>query len=585
MGIEYQIPSTFMVVDRMLQRPSKIMTDDSILPPDTVYPSSAHGPGDSTIATDSSKGSPDMSIFTPESDPIYDTLHPDTVLVYYNEAALSAKKRTSLPDDAFGLPRTRQYPLTDKNHVRQAIRMFGRCRSPKDRKILAANILAAIEKFGMDVKIGTSNPLYKYVPESLQESPLPQLTLDGTTTPMTKRTKEEVVKEHLRVNGTYYNNIFYGEDYRTAVTALSKFAFMRVFYPNFTRMNFVTRLKCVCGGLASPEYASQIYQELQLRSPTELDFNKPLGWREVATETDADSVAQMLISSNYDVDSNWFKVDLSDDLVHIFYCLRLYSVMGEIFLDPNFDPEVNLSPEHIALLSDWYQHVSYHYELHQDAETEDAKMRERQYLLDLFWMFTDHPDDSSVATVNVISMLRNMACVHDQVINMNEANTPGELITKDQCSAYLVHDLGLTDDLFLIPSMMQYPIIDKDSVRLAMDMITQISPDHRDEFVSNLNRKYKEFGCNFSITVDHPYAKYADKAIIANMTRVLMEGETAVDDEGTSTGYTNKVEQPFYKRIDYRRGEILKNLATVPELGPNTKQRTEPNDEPQQPFD
>ncbi|MCM1531943.1 MAG: hypothetical protein NC114_06685 [Ruminococcus flavefaciens] len=504
---------------------------------------------------------------------------PSSVINYYNEAAISSKKRNSLPDDAFGVPRLRAYPLHDKAHVKQAVRMFGHCKDPKDREVLAKNIFKAMDTHKVSMKIGKNNPLYQYAPKSLHEAvELPPLTIDGGPS-MRKRTREDVIKEHLRVNGSYYNNIFYGEDYLKSVTALKQFQFMKYFHPNMTRMNFVTRLKCVCGGLASPENANQIYTELKLRKPTDLDFSKPLGWYEVHTEEDVDSVAAMLMKSNYESESNWFKVDLGDDLNHIFYCLRLYSIMGEIFLDPNFDPDLHLSAEHSAVLMDWSQHVSYHYQLFLDADIETEKMKQRQYLLDLFWLFTDNPDDVSVVTVNVIAMLHNMACVRDQVINMNEANAPGELITKDQCSGYLVHDLGMGEDFYLLPTTLQYPIIDKNSVRLAMDMIQQIPEDQRDEFVTNLNRKYREYGCNFTISVDHPYAKYADKAIIVNMTHMLLEGDTAVDDEGASSGLTDKMEQPFYKRIDYMKGNLHKNLAQVRELDPNEKPKAEPNHE------
>lgn len=503
---------------------------------------------------------------------------PSAITSYYNETAISSKKRNALPDEAFGLPRLRQYPLHDKAHVKQAVRMFGHCKDPKDRETLAKNIFKAMETHKVSMKIGKKNPLYQYAPKNLQEtSDLPYCMLGTPSAPMRKRTREDVVREHMHANSSFYNNIFYGEDYRKSITAMQQFQFLGYFHPNLTRMNFVSRLHCVCGGLASPENVDQIYGELKLRKPTELDFNKPLGWYEVKSNEDSESVAEMLVSSGYESEANWFKVDLSDDLQHIFYCLRLYSIMGEIFLDPNFDPDVHFSAEHTAILLDWRQHVQYHYDLYRDAEEPGERMRQRQYLWDLFWSFLDSPNSESAITVNIISMLHNMACVRDQVININEGNESGELITKEKCSAYLIHDLGMTDDLYLLQTTLQYPIIDKTSIRLAMDLIEQIPPDDKEEYVKNLNRKYKEFGCNFSISIDHPYAKYADKEIIANMSHMLMEGETAVDDMGTSTGPTDKVEQPFYKRVDYVKGKLGQNLATIKDLGPNTKPKAEPD--------
>lgn len=548
-----------------------------------------HGGGDQTDINEynpnkddsilrSSQAKDDPSLFDGETKEIvnYEKYVPSSITNYYNEATLSSKKRSALPDDVFGVPRLRAYPLHDKAHIKQAVRMFPHCKDPKDREVLAKNIIKAIEEKKVDIKIGKKNPLYEYAPKSLQETTsIPQLTIDGSTVPLRKRTKEDVVKEHLRVNGSYYNNIFYGEDYRKSVTALKQFEFLEYFHPNVTRMNFLTRLKCVCGGLASPNNVTQVYDELGIRKPSELDFSKPLGWYEMKTEDDAETVAGMLVNSNYETETNWFKVDLSDNLNHIFYCLRLYSIMGEIFLNPNFDPEVMLSAEHTAVLLDWGQRVLYHYDLYIDALNEKEKMRQRQYLLDLFWLFTDNPRDDNIVTINTIAMLHNMACVRDQVISVNEANTPGEMISKDQCSGYLVHDLGLDDDLYLLPTTLQYPIIDKNSVRLAMDMIDHIPEEDRQEYSTNLNRKYREFGCNFSISVDHPYAKYADKTIILKMTHMLLEGDTAVDDQGTSTGPGDKIEEPFYKRIDYMKGRLGHNLATIKDDGPSPDKKKE----------
>lgn len=82
-----------------------------------------------------------------------------------DEAAMKAAERNSLPDSAFGLPKTRQYPLNDEQHVKSAIQMFSHCKE-SDRKELAGNIQKAMKKFKMDTKIGEDNPLHDYLSES-----------------------------------------------------------------------------------------------------------------------------------------------------------------------------------------------------------------------------------------------------------------------------------------------------------------------------------------------------------------------------------------------------------------------------------
>ena len=72
------------------------------------------------------------------------------------EAKINASERNELDDDDFGLvyededgKKIRKYPLTDKQHVLQAVRFFGDC--PDEYKpLLAHNILKRAKKFDMD---------------------------------------------------------------------------------------------------------------------------------------------------------------------------------------------------------------------------------------------------------------------------------------------------------------------------------------------------------------------------------------------------------------------------------------------------
>src|SRR5699024_6390611 len=165
------------------------------------------------------------------------TPYASSILSYYNEAALKAKTRNALPDDVFGIPRLRAYPLHDKAHVQQAIRMFNHCKDPKDRKTLANNIFAAMKKFNVTTKIGKKNGLYEYAPEELRESASDRQwavmdLLPGLGKPLEKRTKADIVKEHMKTNGSYYNNVFYGNVYAKAAIQDKKLEFLKYFWPD-----------------------------------------------------------------------------------------------------------------------------------------------------------------------------------------------------------------------------------------------------------------------------------------------------------------------------------------------------------------
>lgn len=74
------------------------------------------------------------------------------------EDKLSAEERKSLPDSAFGIPETREFPITDATHVHSAESYFRY--APEDKKpTLARFILNKAKEFGVDVK---SETILKY---------------------------------------------------------------------------------------------------------------------------------------------------------------------------------------------------------------------------------------------------------------------------------------------------------------------------------------------------------------------------------------------------------------------------------------
>jgi len=78
-----------------------------------------------------------------------------------NENLLSAKDRRELPEDSFGLPVQRKYPLNDEDHIRKAIQFFKFCPAFQ-KKVLAININKRAKLLNMKIKINHDNPFYKY---------------------------------------------------------------------------------------------------------------------------------------------------------------------------------------------------------------------------------------------------------------------------------------------------------------------------------------------------------------------------------------------------------------------------------------
>lgn len=501
---------------------------------------------------------------------------------YYNESAMKAKERNALDDSEFGIPRLRKYPLNDQKHVKFAIRMFGHCKDPKDRAELAKRIFAKVKEFDMDVKIGKGNPLYDYAPKSLQESVIsfdtevPGIVSEEESEKLS--TQERRVK-NLQIAARTSNILNFQPALGKALGNLKEYEFLNYFYPDVKSTSFQLRMITSLGGMVNhPE----VWKEYNLRPPLCTDMNQPL--THPNTEITNDQFFD-LYNLYYNGCQNWFNVD-DHDMTHIEYCLKLYSVMGMILLNPQFD--INMLDSYwMGVLTDWYQHVQSVYdELMNQTDLDSFKAFQlRQQLWELCWNPTENPEDESAIIRNMIGFASSMVS-HKFKINLNEKinEAGGELLDKNKCNEYVLSQLGIdSSDVYLLPDTMQYPILNQTSIRMAMDMIRDIKdPDEKKTYVENLNRKYKEFGCTFSISVDHPYAEYADQNIIDHMTHILSEGDTVVSDQGTSDA-GDPDNAPWYVRSDVN-GNVGQNLLQNKELGPNDKKNTALNIDPTEPI-
>ena len=483
---------------------------------------------------------------------------------YYNESAMKAAERNALDDSEFGLPRLRKYPLNDKKHVKFAIRMFGHCKDPKDRAELAKRIFAKVKEFDMDVKIGKGNPLYEYAPKSLQESfatlsaEVPGIVSEEQ---FDKGTEKERQIRNLQIAARTANVLNFQPALGKAIANLKEYSFLEYFYPDVKSTAFSIRLLTCLGGLATNDMIWKLYG---LRPPLCVDDTQPLTHpNKLSPEEFEDKVIPWFRKQ-----ANWYHEGKAEDSIHIEYCLSLYSVLGMILLNPEFNMD-SLDDYWIGVLTDWLNHVQTEYdELSATVDTA-SEFYHRQYLYDLCWNPTENPMDEAIVTRNIINFASTMVS-QKMKIDLNEAG--GDLLNKDKCNAYIINQLDpeVVDNIYLLPDKMEYPILNQDSIRMAMDMIREVDETDRAKYARMLNKKYKELGCTFSISIDHPYAEYADQNIIDHMTRVLSEGDTVVDDQGTSDAGPSPDQAPWYVRSDVN-GNVGQNLLQNKELGPNDK--------------
>ena len=77
-------------------------------------------------------------------------------------AKLTSSQLKALPDEYFGLPKTRQYPMPDEEHVIKAIQFFRYCK-PENKDELAKNINRRAKELKMHIKVQPSSAFYKYI--------------------------------------------------------------------------------------------------------------------------------------------------------------------------------------------------------------------------------------------------------------------------------------------------------------------------------------------------------------------------------------------------------------------------------------
>ena len=73
---------------------------------------------------------------------------------YVQHGELDTKEREQLPESAYAFPKQRKEPLTDADHVRNAIARFDQVKgvSDSDRDLAFANLVKAAAHFGITVE-------------------------------------------------------------------------------------------------------------------------------------------------------------------------------------------------------------------------------------------------------------------------------------------------------------------------------------------------------------------------------------------------------------------------------------------------
>lgn len=285
--------------------------------------------------------------------------------------------------------------------------------------------------------------------------------------------EEEVDKkqEHLVANSQLFNNIFYQPNFTSFMKILteSKYDFVNFFYPSFTGYSFHEHIVSCLGG---------IYPETTTRELEDLEMELPY---------------------LYNASINWFHTN-ADDMTHVKYCLELYDVVSRI-IQEHISYLSQLSEHEVSILKEWSSKIkTHHRKLQSVDEYSDEYFKICQKLYDMLWNPLDNPFDGVTCAANAYLFIQS---IDDMMINEES------IINRKELERYIIEEMELPDTAYLLPGSFQFPILNKDSVALAMSYINNVDDNDIGEYTENLNKKYMEYGCTFRIPANHPYAKYA----------------------------------------------------------------------------
>ena len=404
----------------------------------------------------------------------------------------------------YGIPRLRHYPLDSRKNCIRAINGIRGCNNIYDRNTLIESLNKINESMGYGLSIPSAD----------------NLILESHDTPWSKMAKKERVQEKIDTAKEYLNTLYYFPD--DIGDNMDDYPYLNDFYPNFGRFEFPIRTKYMCGGV--------------------------------------------YCSGTYESNKNWFEtVNLSNDQGHIEYCKRLYKIIDRLLTTPT------VTEDDYNIIMDWRQRICYHYDrLKNETVSSKEYLKESQYLFDLCWSIVDDPYiESNIENARRCFYYRLTGTEPTSSVSKSE-HIPdnSELYQKDPIEQYLIDNLSLTGEDYLLPSQMEFPIVNQNSIKLAMDIIDSIPKDQQKEYAKNLNRKYDEFHCKFSLCADHPFVPFAKGRLKSNVLPILLyDSSTVVDDQGTSDAGST---EPWIRRVDQRGGaDSDHEFYPDTELGPN----------------
>lgn len=111
----------------------------------------------------------------------------------------NGKKRSELPDNVFGIPQERKYPMPDEKHTRSAIKLFNHV-EPKYEEQLAKAIIKNMKKYNIDGSVvGPNNRLRKYLPKDMIKECIEYVMMDYNV----MRGAQFIPKRNSRIYGAY----------------------------------------------------------------------------------------------------------------------------------------------------------------------------------------------------------------------------------------------------------------------------------------------------------------------------------------------------------------------------------------------
>lgn len=202
---------------------------------------------------------------------------------------------------------------------------------------------------------------------------------------------------------------------------------------------------------------------------------------------------------NYDPNSNFYGVDLSNDESHLLFSYTIQSLIKRLFINKELFTKKMTEDQlekTMTLIGLWMEKVKYYYDQMKVTNDKLSILTYKQRLLDLGWAPSNDPFDNVNNEFLKVAIMVELGVIWDPI---PEARLDYGKIDKK------VNEL-LDDSIFLTIDR-RFPIFDQSSLLLAAYHYSLLEEFEKSDFMEKWLNRYEYLGCSFKLSPNLLFSK------------------------------------------------------------------------------